>query len=219
MKYLLALLIMLSACTNVTVYSGNEKPNFYLLAEYNLPLYMENYSSPICGTTLTSRGIVTASHCVNGPPVQLYVQDSTGSLYPVEVIAIDSFETTDIAVLSIPRDLNLNLRAEIAKVEPEVGQDVWITGCGAGECDAFSYGIVSKIYVRDHYGMIANQFDATIWYGNSGGGIFDSDNKLVGVVSQFGPQFNRQGGGEPETGWLYGCPVKAIRQVTEDALR
>lgn len=187
-----------------------------ILQEYNLILYKSATSSPICGATLTDKGIVTASHCVD-KAYDYFVGPSDNLRYPVKIVAIDAFETTDLAVLEPTKSLPWQPEARVAWSEPDFGEDIWVIGCGAGECDALSKGIVSKLSVEGHYGMEMNQFDVTAWYGNSGGGIFNNQGILVGVVSQFGPQFGENQEPEPdagaETGWMYGCTVEAINRV------
>lgn len=190
----------------------------YLLTEYNVALHRSAGGDPICGATVIQEGVVvTASHCVDSPG-DYHVQTNSGAMIPVEIIGIDNFETSDVAILHPLMPFPPQHRALLERREPVLGEDIWVIGCGGGECDALSKGIVSKLGVTGHHGMTMNQFDVTAWYGNSGGGIFDSQGDLVGVVSQFGPQFDRGYSGEPETGWMYGCTVEAIRRLLKESL-
>jgi S1-C subfamily serine protease len=213
MKTLLcaALMFLVVGCINNNILVGLETDPS-LLADYNVALHMEGYDGPICGATVVDdHTAITASHCVDAA-VGYLIEPNNGELYPVTIKAVNAFETSDLAVLNII-GLPYQPTADVASSEPRFGDDIWVIGCGGGECDALSKGIVSKLGVKDHYGLTANQFDVTTWYGNSGGGVFDRYGRLVGVVSQFGPQFDRGYTGEPETGWMYACPVAAIREI------
>ena len=191
----------------------------YLLTEYNVALYATYAGDPICGATVIQEGVVvTASHCVNSPG-DYHVKTNDGSMIPVQIIGIDNFETTDVAILRPLFAFPPQHRALLSRQEPKLGEDVWVVGCPSGECDSLSKGIVSKLGVTGHHGMKMNQFDVTAWYGNSGGGIFNSRGDLVGVVSQFGPQFYRGWSGEAETGWMYGCTVEATRRVLRGSMQ
>jgi S1-C subfamily serine protease len=184
-----------------------------VLADYNVILHKSADGGPICGATIINPNtIITAAHCVINP-YDYYIEPSDRKLYPVDIIAIDYFTTTDLAVLETRVNIS-QPTATVSSNEPRYGEDIWVIGCGGGECDALSKGIVSKLNVTGHHNTIMNQFDVTAWYGNSGGGVFDDTGRLVGVVSQFGPQFDRSWySSEPETGWMYGCTVKAINNI------
>jgi hypothetical protein len=209
--------IMLTGCSDTYIIYGLDVDP-YRLTEYNTILH-DSIQRPLCGSTViestdTRTRVITAAHCVDSGST-FYIQPNNEELYEVEVIAFN-YNDTDLAVLqTIDNPIPVQPAALVAMNEPELGADIWTLGCGAGEPDALSKGIVSKIYVEGHYGRLMNQFDITVWYGNSGGGIFDYQGTLVGVVSQFGPQFERGWfGGEPETGWMYGVPVSKMREMT-----
>ncbi len=212
MKKLLALSCLMFAvgCGDMYVYIGLDVDPA-ILADYNVILHIKSDGDPVCGATLVnSNTAITAAHCIAASYRDYFIEPSDGVIYPVEIIAVNAFETSDLAVLRI-EELLYQPVATVSTGEPRFGEDIWVIGCGGGECDALSKGIVSKLGVIDHYDMVANQFDVTAWYGNSGGGIFDATGELVGVVSQFGPQ----GGGK--VGWMYGCTVGAINKILKEA--
>lgn len=212
--------MLLSGCEEFpTTNDLNVDPD--LLIEYNVILH-DALKYPICGgtvikSTTKKTRIITAGHCINGAIYNIlyggdptmYIMPQNGKLYPVKIFDYEPI-FTDIAILETVEDpIPLQRKANLLPYEPNECDFIWTLGLGGGEPDAFSFGIVSKTGVVDHYGRTMNQFDCTVWYGNSGGGIFNSDGKLVGVVSQMGPQFHE----EPETGWMYGTTVTHMREV------
>jgi len=186
-----------------------------LLTEYNAILHSNLYG-PICGSAIVKSNLngayaVTASHCVIGTGDSFSLENNNGDIYPATVIAVDA-TSTDLALLH-SKEFPVQEHARISASEPELGETVWTSGYGAGIPDSLTKGIVSKLDCIGHMGRPMNMFDITSWYGNSGGGIYSDDGKLVGTVSQFGPQFDAYG---PETGWIYGCTVEGIRNITGD---
>lgn len=75
--------------------------------------------------------------------------------------------------------------AELANVSPGVGERVHIVGMPAGLYWSFIDGTVAA-YRTDLFEDKAGtymQVSAPIYFGNSGGGVFDEDGKLVGIAS------------------------------------
>lgn len=192
-----------------------------LLMEYNVIVH-DSFGNPICGgtvikSTFNKTVVITAAHCVYGAIYNvLYGGDATMYIMPQDQqlyqVTVGRYEPifTDVATLETNTDpIPIQRAASIVLQEPEECEFVWTIGLGGGEPDAFSFGIVSKIGIIDHYGRTMNQFDCTAWYGNSGGGVFNADGDLISIVSQMGPQFHD----EPETGWFYGATVEHIREV------
>ena len=62
-----------------------------------------------------------------------------------------------------------------------VGETVYALGAPKGFKYTFTRGVVSQL--REHEGGKLVQFDASISPGNSGGGLFDTNGKLIGLPS------------------------------------
>lgn len=213
----LALLLLLCIGCGDTYYIDNYiyedlEVDPYQLVEYNVILH--EGEEAICGAVViasksSSCLILTAAHCTSWVGVKPYsVQPTDGNLYSVRVERRE-IETSDLALLECVDNLPIQIAAPVKESEPSLGETCFTTGFGAGVPDALSQGVVSKIYVRDHYDKIANQFDITAYYGNSGGGIFDAYGRVVGIMSQFGPA------GAGKIAWMYGCTAKAINEIID----
>jgi len=66
---------------------------------------------------------------------------------------------------------------------PALGEHVYSVGHPKGMYWTFAEGTVSAYRENTVIGE-AVQVNATVWYGNSGGGVFDSSGNLVGICSR-----------------------------------
>lgn len=137
------------------------------------------------GIVISADTILTAAHVVS-TSVKIKVSFMDGSVIDAEVIAIE--ELTDIAVikLSEPKpDAVLATIADSSKVK--VGQPVFVIGSPIGNVGSLSAGHVSRIATREvpqlSGPLMYVQTDASINSGNSGGGLFNADGHVIGVVS------------------------------------
>lgn len=84
--------------------------------------------------------------------------------------------------------------AELSEQTPAIGEKVTVTGHPTGLYWSYIEGIVSAHRAdmpigEDRMGPYI-QVSIPVWYGNSGGGLFDSDGKLVGIASFIAPPPN-----------------------------
>ena len=146
-------------------------------------------------TTSTSAGsgvifsndgyIVTNAHVIEGlvDESTLQVKIYTGDIFNAKVIGYDS--RTDLAVIKIDAD-DLPYSSFANSEDLALGQDVIAIGNPLGLGISCSNGIISaldkEIYLNDVY-MTVMQTNAAVNAGNSGGGLFDIDGNLVGIVN------------------------------------
>ena len=146
-------------------------------------------------TTATSRGsgviftedgyIVTNAHVLEGLTNEntIVVKIYTGEEYGAKLIGYDS--RTDLAVIKIDEN-NLPYASFADSAQLMLGQDVIAIGNPLGLGISCSNGIVSalekEIYINNVY-MTVIQTNAAINSGNSGGGLFDIEGNLVGIVN------------------------------------
>lgn len=103
--------------------------------------------------------------------------------YSAVVIAIDAKQDLALAKTS---SVSMHNYADVSTVDPSVGDLVHIVGATAGLAWSYTPGVVSA--VRDMENMRDTkshllQIASAAWRGNSGGGVFDSDGRLLGICS------------------------------------
>lgn len=135
------------------------------------------------GVILTSDGyIVTNNHVVESA-VDVSVKLYDGTIYEAEVLGTD--EKTDLAVLKIEAN-DLYYSALVDSDELVLGEECIVIGNPLGEGISCSNGIISalnKEITIDNYTMYLIQTNAAVNEGNSGGGLFNMNGDLIGVVN------------------------------------
>ena len=122
--------------------------------------------------------IITAGHVVEDQEV-MTVTMIDGVKYMSVLIITDPND--DIAILKI--DLKDAPHVKMGGVYPRLGESVYTIGHPLGVFNSVSVGIVSNIYIdRSLFGVDLIMTDAEITGGNSGGGLFNMDGCLIGVV-------------------------------------
>lgn len=99
------------------------------------------------------------------------------------VVKID--ELNDLALISVEKHHSSKYFVEISQEELTVGQEIHAIGHTVGVPYTYAYGHISGIR-KDNIGMgyiSVLQISAPIYFGNSGGGAFTKDGKLVGICS------------------------------------
>lgn len=130
--------------------------------------------------------IVTNNHVVENAisaedavKVKLY----TGEIYNAKIIGTDA--RTDLAVLKIDAD-NLDFSIFVDSSTLVMGEDVIAIGNPLGLGISCSNGIISalekEIYINNVY-LTVLQTNAAVNAGNSGGGLFDLNGNIVGIVN------------------------------------
>lgn len=158
---------------------------------------------PFCGSILLSENLVlTAAHCVEDEP---YVDIRCGSLdKPAAVVKADMDE--DLAVLRLVIPCKEGATTTLALENPEVGTEVHAIGYPRHR-PRLSRGVVSAYETSrlvDHATHPVLVSDTKIWFGNSGGGLFNTKGELVGIASQL-----------DNAGYGYWIPVSSIHKFLD----
>ena len=172
-------------------------------------------------TTVTSSGsgvivskdgyIATNNHVIDGAS-KITVTTADNESYEAKLVGTD--EQTDIAVLKIEaEDLNNATFGKSSSLE--VGDEVVAIGNPLGELSGtVTNGIVSALnreVTIENETMSLIQTNASINAGNSGGGLFDKNGLLVGIV-------NAKASGENVEGLGFAIPVDEAKDVIEQII-
>jgi S1-C subfamily serine protease len=137
--------------------------------------------------------ILTAGHMLDNSDDNLTFSENGQEIGKLEVVKWDYTWTDEVPdsglskvhdlLLLKPKNYNLRPRfyVELADEEPIVSEEIYIVGTPVGIEDVLCEGRIIKykdnfIYYIDH-----------TYYGNSGGGLFTEDGKLIGIVSHMYP--------------------------------
>ena len=159
--------------------------------------------------------IVTNNHVVEGVidensvEVKLY----NGETYIAKIIGTDA--RTDLAVLKIDAN-ELPFSSFVDSSELIMGEDVIAIGNPLGLGISCSNGIISalekEIYINNVY-LTVIQTNAAVNAGNSGGGLFDLNGNIVGIVNA------KTSAGMSEAtveGMGYAIPANTVKKIVAD---
>jgi S1-C subfamily serine protease len=157
------------------------------LKQVNVMVKNESEGTLGSGVSIKYKGnfyVLTAGHMAESDQAQLYLYENNKQICKLEIVKHDyeggMIETTKNDLLLL-RPINKNMQpkfyTEIADNEPITGTQIYIVGNPMGIEDVISDGRV--IIYKDNF---MYYIDHT-YFGNSGGGVYDYQGKLLGIVS------------------------------------
>ena len=160
--------------------------------------------------------IVTNNHVVEGVKNEdsIKVKLYTGDIYDAKIIGCDV--RTDLAVIKIEEN-NLPYSSFVNSDDLYMGEEVIAIGNPLGLGISCSNGIISalekEIYINNVY-LTVLQTNAAVNQGNSGGGLFDLNGNIVGIVnaktsSNSSLQANVEGMG-------YAIPSNTVQRIVNE---
>lgn len=164
------------------------------------------------GVIITTDGyIVTNNHVVAGlGNISVYLQD--GTKYPATLIGTDNF--SDLAIIKIEAE-NLPAATLGNSVNTAVGTTVYAIGNPLGLfTSSVSRGIISgldRTITIDGVSMTLMQTDAAVNPGNSGGGLFNAEGELIGVVNAKTASVDVEGLG-------FAIPIDSAKPIISDLM-
>jgi S1-C subfamily serine protease len=181
---LLAVVLILPACASSSEYHGSEKA---LKNTVKIVIKLENEKGrrgeALCsGVIIGPHEILTAGHCVAAGKYKItniWVRDNDGISQPAFVLKTEP--GIDLALLGV---IVPELHHATISNHLRVGDAVEAVGMPLGLLWTCTFGHVSFLgrdFIGDNGSYI--QFDAPVNGGNSGGGLWDSRGRLVGIVT------------------------------------
>ena len=164
------------------------------------------------GVIIAKEGyIITNNHVIEGADT-ITVRTTDGTEYAATIIGADS--TTDIAVLKIDAGEKV-LTTALLGDSLIVGEPVVAIGNPLGQLGgSVTDGIISaldRVIVIDGEKMTLLQHNAAVNPGNSGGGLFNSDGDLIGIV-------NAKSSGEDVEGIGFAIPINNAFDVVKQLI-
>ena len=165
------------------------------------------------GVILSEDGYIVTNHHVIDGANTIKVRLSNGQAYTAVLTGTD--EKTDLAVLKINvSGLPAAKLADSSTVR--VGDFVIVIGNPLGELGGtVTEGIISakdREVTIDGETMTLLQTSAAVNPGNSGGGLFNLDGELVGVV-------NAKSSGDDIEGLAFAIPANTVKEITQELIQ
>ena len=165
------------------------------------------------GVVLTEDGYIVTNHHVIDGASAIKVRLSSGQTYTAILTGTD--EKTDLAVIKINASgLTAATLADSSSVR--VGNFVIAIGNPLGELGGtVTEGIISakdREITIDGKSMTLLQTSAAVNPGNSGGGLFNLDGELVGVV-------NAKSSGDDIEGLAFAIPANTVKEITQELIQ
>lgn len=159
------------------------------------------------GVIVTSDGyIATNNHVIDGAS-KISVTLASGKEYPATLIGKDA--KTDLAVIKIS-ETSLKAATLGTSASLKVGEPVVAIGNPLGELGGtVTQGIISALDRQieiDNEKMTLLQTDAAVNPGNSGGGLFNANGQLIGIV-------NAKSSGSDIEGLAFAIPIDTAKNV------
>lgn len=144
--------------------------------QQNIPILTPENQVKCSAVLISENFVLSANHCVKTDIVEKVM---CGSNFTTATV-IKTDPENDLAVLELALPCGQPVTT-LASKNPEQGSDVFTLGCPGRECGKISKGVVTSYSVAN--GHLVLETDAKIWFGSSGGGLFDDQNHLIGICS------------------------------------
>lgn len=168
------------------------------------------------GVIISSDGYIVTNHHVVENSVEVSVKLQNGETYEATVIGSDP--KTDLALLKIEAN-GLTYASFVDSDEIKIGEEVIAIGNGLGKGTTSSNGIISALdrnVTIDNYTMTLIVTNAEINSGNSGGGLFDLNGNLIGIVNAKTSYAGYNSASVEGIG--YAIPSNTVKRIIDDIM-
>lgn len=164
------------------------------------------------GVIISENGTIVTNHHVIDGATSITVRTTDGTEYEAALIASD--EKTDVAVLKVEAT-GLTYASFADSSSLKVGDSVIAIGNPLGELGGtVTEGIISALdreVTIDNETMTLLQTSAAVSPGNSGGGLFDLNGGLIGIV-------NAKSSGSDVEGLAFAIPSSTVQEVVVELI-
>ena len=153
-------------------------PDFNLITKATVKIINMEKATMGSGVCIIYEGykyILSAFHLDESE--EIYVDDG-GNYIKLKVLLAD--KGNDLILFTMTEELNTVEYINFIDNETKAGDKIWVCGNPMGIIDALTYGII----VRKGNDKTEFLVDAAVWFGNSGGGAFNSKSELIGIASK-----------------------------------
>ncbi len=168
------------------------------------------------GVIITTDGYIVTNHHVIDGASAIEVTLANGESYAAQLIASDA--ETDLAVIKIEA-FDLTAATFGDSTQLVVGQTVLAIGNPLGSLGGtVTEGIISALdreITVDEESMTLLQISAAVNPGNSGGGLFDEQGNLIGIVNA---KVSTDSSGDPIEGLGFAIPCNLVREVSGELI-
>lgn len=187
MRYPAVVAVLLAACTSTPQPAAPEVhvPDIAsAISRMTVALHGEDH---LCtGVWVGSRSILTVAHCIDigaGLDYSVPGKGDAQEWHPAALYRADLDH--DLALFIASGAVPDHLIAHLGPVDPPVGTELFFGGHPVGLFNSFRRGLVSAyrgIHLDKDWKGPWMQVSAPIFLGDSGGGAFDAEGRLVGIA-------------------------------------
>ena len=196
---LLAVISLVFSCRGLPAYAGTEKVSKDIMSHSVAIVLNFGYQKAKIGsgTLIKHRGItaiLTAQHVVIGPHMaaggrveacSVTLPEECVDLGDTFVMDTDMSVGTDWGFYIVDEEAFKSVSpAHLRKKRAALGEATIICGVPQGYIPWLSFGHVASIWNEEGHEIIG--VDGFAYFGSSGGGVYDSKGRLIGIVSAIG---------------------------------